>query len=1305
MNARRLIFATVAMVSALACALVTGVVPAMAAPVQFASEQAVGIPVGVAVNQASGDVYVANVLAGQVDALASSGGLLASFGFEFRPYSNDEEDPEALAVDNELSSTSYGDVYVVDYSNRRVDKFTSSGEFLLTFGGGVNEKTGGDVCLAGEACKKGTGGTANGQFEAFPSRESLIAVGPEGRVYVGDKARVQVFEPSGVWRENVSLSALSSTGSVTALTVDSIGDMFVKDDGVAGVRELEPDGTEKGFQFDAGSNSVEALALDGSGDVFVADSSGGEHVLEYDLTGKELDSVASPAGTVHGMAYASTQGDLYVSGYRELARTEYENAVWVLTPPVSGPPTIEAGSVSAAGEPRGRASLTAKFNPGDFETTYHFEYVDETDFNTGGYANASSTPNVAVGPGLEEQSPSVALTGLVAGATYHYRFVATNSKGTVTGADETFTETPAALVGGPWVTSVAATSATFGAEVNPLGVSTEYRLEYGTSASYGESVSGSVGGSEGYVAIGFHRQGLSPGMLYHYRVVTHNEFGTTESADHTFITQSASVASVLPDGRVWELVSPADKKGAVIEPFESGGTRTQAADDGGAITYLAEGPSFGEGASGKIKWTQIISRRRHEGWKSEDLTVAGNLPENGEQADEIADQLPEYQFFSADLSLAGVEPLAFEAAPLSSEATEPTLYLRGDGDRSFVPLVTSANVPPGTKIDEPLPAGVSSDGNRTEWAMHFLAATPDLSHVLFRTPVALTPAEGLTPAAIDEESVTKFHGEPKSNLYEWSEGKLRLVNVLPDGEATRDTATPYVRLAGSGGIEGYEQGGSARAMSSNGRLIAWTLGEPGGAEPFSPGEYKGLYVRDMVEEKTVQVGGPDAVFQMMNSDGSKIFYLEKGELYVFEYETGVQTDLTANHGTGESSAGVRRSVSDVSEDGSYVYFIAKGVLADGGMPGENNLYLLHDTDNGWQTTYIATLSQEDKFSWYAETGKAFTDLSRVSSRVSPNGHYFVFMSKRSLTGYDNIDAKSGESDQEVYLYDAVTNKLTCASCDPTGARPVGVFDNRAAALLVDKVGQWSEYKEGEETSSTQWLAGSIPARRPSYSVAYQPRYLSDSGRLFFDSPDALVPQATNGLEDVYEYEPLAGGETAESDDCTVASSTYSERSGGCVSLVSPGTSNAESVFYDASENGDDVFFITKAKLVSEDYDNGYDVYDAHVCSAAAPCATVPVSSPPCTSGDSCKAAPSPQPEIFGPTPSATFNGIGNVIASSSVSVVKTKSLTNAQKLVGALKVCRREKGKRRSSCEARARKRYPVKRARKAAKTTVKGGR
>ena len=137
-----------------------------------------------------------------------------------------------------------------------------------------------------------------------------------------------------------------------------------------------------------------------------------------------------------------------------------------------------------------------------------------------------------------------------------------------------------------------------------------------------------------------------------------------------------------------------------------------------------------------------------------------------------------------------------------------------------------------------------------------------------------------------------------------------------------------------------------------------------------------------------------------------------------------------------------------------------------------------------------------------------------------------------------------------------------------------------------------------------------------------------------------------------------------------------------MSLISSGTSRGESSFYDASENGDDVYFITSSRLVSEDVDTSYDVYDAHVCSPEAPCSTAPVSPPPCTSGDSCKAAPSPQPAIFGAPASATFNGAGNVSpAGPATKTSVARSLTCKKGLVEKRHECVR---KRKPEAEAQS---------------------
>ena len=110
------------------------------------------------------------------------------------------------------------------------------------------------------------------------------------------------------------------------------------------------------------------------------------------------------------------------------------------------------------------------------------------------------------------------------------------------------------------------------------------------------------------------------------------------------------------------------------------------------------------------------------------------------------------------------------------------------------------------------------------------------------------------------------------------------------------------------------------------------------------------------------------------------------------------------------------------------------------------------------------------------------------------------MSSRSLTGYDNIDAVSGRPDEEVYIYDAPAGRLVCASCNPTALAP-GVLDHEHSLLVDPEHESWGEARQGGASGGEHWLAGYIPTWLDSQlgnddSETYQPRFLSDSGRLF-----------------------------------------------------------------------------------------------------------------------------------------------------------------------------------------------------------------
>jgi hypothetical protein len=242
---------------------------------------------------------------------------------------------------------------------------------------------------------------------------------------------------------------------------------------------------------------------------------------------------------------------------------------------------------------------------------------------------------------------------------------------------------------------------------------------------------------------------------------------------------------------------------------------------------------------------------------------------------------------------------------------------------------------------------------------------------------------------------------------------------------------------------------------------------------------------------------------------------------------------------------------------------------------------------------------------------------------------------------------------EVFVYDADANKLFCASCNTSG-EPLSFTKEGPAALL--------------------------PA---SSSDTYLPRWISEDGsRVFFDSSESLVPTDTNGRQDVYEWEQDGAGSCQDS--------------GGCVYLLSGGTSTDYSYLIDASATGDDVFIDTRAQLVPQDENDNFNVFDVRVGGVQ------PLSVPAC-SGTGCQGVP-PAPPIFATPSSVTFAGVGNFEPSPRPLAVKAKPLTRAQKLAKALKACKRGGSRRgeRAVCEAHARKRYGDKSR---VKKTAKGGR
>jgi hypothetical protein len=1097
-----------------------------------------------------------------------------------------------------------------------------------------------------------------------------------------------------------AVAVSASNGDV--LVVDGLGTVDVFEPTVgeyAFVRQLT--GTPSGPL----ANISSVAADDSGGNIYVANNIAEPVVDEFSAKGEYLGRLTgTPAGSYAEEGVAAVAVDpetrhVFV-GNSDFATNEGFVDVYgpdVVIPDVSTAVPVEVLPTEAV--------LAGTVDPlGEGEASCQFVWGASKSFGQVGVCPVVLEGVVAVGR-------EVRLEGLTPDAEYCYRLQAANKNGLNPGEawqDECFV-TPGPGLRNASVSDVSSSAVTFEGMVDPHGHATHAYFQYGRSTSYEGGVAPAapgvdLGDGEGTVPVpSQHVQGLTANVTYHYRLVVSNELTAGQVSvfvgpDQTFQTQAVGGSSSPPDAPQNELVSPPDKHGAVISGISEAGV-IQAAKSGTGITYFASAPTeAGASVGGYLEAVQLLSTRGSSSWTSEDMALAhssaaGSVPGNGH----------DFRFFTDELNSALVEPVG-EFTSLAPEVfpadTERTPYLRHNSTCAatatrhtcYEPLVTGApgftDVPAGTAFGgEP---GVNAIGG-----VHFLGATEDLSHVVMSSEAPLTSA----PAAVEA-------------LYEWSSGaalaeELRPVSVLA---ASEGGATVSAVL---GENNESEHGPNARhAISGDGSRVFWS-------EEGSDGGH--LFLRDLAKGETVRLdkvqggtgtGNPDPKFQLGDSAGSVVLFSDEQQLTAGSGAENGHADLyqcvIVQHAgedecalsdltppVGGQRAAVQGVIAGTSSDSSYLYFVGTGVLSgtpnghgESAAAGNSNLYVLHRGGAGaWEApVFVAGLSGEDKTDW----GRTEGLLPQETAETSGDGRWFVFMSDRSLTGYDNRDVVSERPDEEVFLYDATAGRLVCASCNPSGGRPAGVEYAKLNGGLVGGFEVWE---------STVWLAANVPAWTSFHKgkARYQSRYLSGDGRVFFNSSDALVPRDVNGNEDVYEFDPLGVN------GCSEGSGSFSGRSGGCVSLVSSGVADGESAFLDASESGGDVFFLTGETLVHADKDTALDVYDAHVCNLGAQCFVEAAEPPVCASADACRAAPSVQPPIFGSPATGTFSGAGNppLTVTPAATVVK-KPLTRAQKLAGALKVCHRDKRKsKRAACERSARKRFGAKAA---AKTPGKPG-
>jgi hypothetical protein len=1217
-------------------------------------------PQGVAVNEETGAIYVADRGNNRIDVFADTGSFVMAFGwgvdsgvaaFEKCTTASGCQPgiagsgtgqfsaPSSIAVDN-TGGAGQGDVYV-GTAYYRVQKVAADGSFILALGVGVNSGTSGnpDICTnAGpptDICGAGSEGTGAGQFSG---ERDPLSVGPTGALFVADSApispgnlsdRIENFAPTGALLESVEL--FTGDLALRSLAVDSSEDVYVTVEGAGGqIRKYDLSGPARlcEAQLDPGTETT-ALAIDAGDDLYAAqrqvrDKALGSYqvVTEYSSTCGKVrrfgyDRIpSSPAGVA---AHTSPAGNLLVS--------QASGVNYLLFPPPG--PVIPPSSVELAKVGNTKATLKAEINPEGKATSYRFDYVDQQSFEEGGVGFASpdtkSSPVTPVGAedfNLHTVEAQVGCTNpvvessegkcLAPETSYRFRVVATNADGAGEGEVEgpSFLTKAALEIRATFTTEVGPDSARLNATVDPLGIPSVGFFEYvddetfeasGFSSATRVPALGELDFGLGSAATrGATLSDLQPGTTYHYRVVADDQLiEPVAGPAETFTTFARNEAVSCPENETFR-----SGPSGLLPDCRAYELVSPLEKESGDVIPLNEATTSLLGA---LEQSSTSGAKLAYG----SYRAFGDAPSAPLNSQYIASRNSASGWAShaitpprTRLDLEAINTLDTEVKALSPDLCESWFRtvaepsLAADAVAGFPNIYRRSDGECGSMEYEAITTVVPPHRLVKDYnQLELQGVSTDGSAVLYVAPDNLTPEAVQLPG---KPPPAGSSGELQQ-LYERRGAQLYFICLLPGNIPSNEPcqAGGPANVLSSGSLTRFAS--LNNAISEDGSHVFWTSYHdvPG------PGP---IYVRidnaqtiAVSEEAEQDQGSSTSQYWMAAEDGSKAIFTTGGNLYEFEVATETTTLIA------EDSAGVLGA----SDDAEWVYFASENALtganAEGRLPivGEANLYLRREGT----TQFIATLRDADFISQFSPITPI--PVSRTS-RVTPNGHQAAFMTAANPTGYDNTDARSGKADAEVYRYDATANEgggeLLCVSCNPTGARPAGTDINAGKATEI-------------------WAAGSIPGWE---NTLYASRALSEDGRrVFFESTDALSPLDSNGVGDVYQWEGVGTG------NCTQASSSYSAANGGCVDLISSGQSARLSRFVDASPSGEDVFFSTLASLLPEDY-GLVDIYDARVDGGLP---SPPLPAPECEA-EACQ-NPAPAPLLQTPS-SLTYSGPGNV---------------------------------------------------------------
>ncbi len=446
--------------------------------------------------------------------------------------------------------------------------------------------------------------------------------------------------------------------------------------------------------------------------------------------------------------------------------------------------------------------------------------------------------------------------------------------------------------------------------------------------------------------------------------------------------------ATLPDGRVYEQVSPANKNGNVVRPGKESLGLAEAS--GEAVVFTGTGP-MGAATSGLEE--VFVARRSGSGW----VTSATRPLQPGEINHNTGRPLtlvPSLDFSSFLFTTYG----SYALTEPPGNGVGANIYLSHDPsvEATWIAQPTIAN---------PIPA-LGSNNSILDYVV--VGGTPGFSTVYFTYSGTL-----LADDASRAPYVGNGLGEEGGpwGFYEWRAGNLTEAGLLPDGTVSPFGAVPA-------GIS--TDGSRAFFVSPVADLSECTVATPGGCTPE-------LYVREIAADGTkstvlvsqsqipghVGEAAPHAPAGIYASpDGSQAFFASTDQLtsgappdgsvkeYDFDVSTGSLTYLPNVTGTVVASA----------PNGSDFIFENTATV-----PAELGLWT-----SGTAGGTVTTITQLPE------------PLDVSSGRASADGAAFVFRTSAPVAGFND-----GGGFAQVFHYWVGSRELTCVSCPPSGVTPSG----------------------------------------------------------------------------------------------------------------------------------------------------------------------------------------------------------------------------------------------------------------------------